>query len=250
MSNDQFSKFADAFEAINDWPKRLANEAPFYRWLFERASAKSVIDVACGTGHHVNMFRSWGLCAAGADASPTMIERCRARWGEGPELSWSLRAYDQPIDSGAPFDVAICIGNSLALAPDPRTVATAVAQMLAGVCKGGAIFVQVLNFWAIPEGPCLWQKCIRANLPAGERLIIKGVHRSGQRGFVEMLVTNLATNPPELKSEQAVFQMLDVEMLESAARRGGCSSVEFFGGYDRKAYEAQTSQDLMMVAWK
>ena len=41
----------ELYDALVDWPKRLANEEPFYRQLFERYNVKSVLDVACGTGH-------------------------------------------------------------------------------------------------------------------------------------------------------------------------------------------------------
>jgi ubiquinone/menaquinone biosynthesis C-methylase UbiE len=44
-----------------DWPKRLANESPFFHHLFDQSNVRRVADVACGTGRHADMFRSWGL---------------------------------------------------------------------------------------------------------------------------------------------------------------------------------------------
>ena len=70
--------------------------------------------------------------------------------------------FDQPVEPAEPFDVAVCVGNSLALAPDMATVERAIRQMLAAVRDGGAIVVQVLNLWRLPDGPLRV-----AEMPAG-----------------------------------------------------------------------------------
>ena len=191
MSGQRFDDLADVYEATIDWPKRLGNEEPFYRWVFERVRASSVLDVACGTGHHAAMFHSWGLHVEGADLSEEMIRRCRQKHGESESLRWVVRGFDRPVDRAGTFDVAVCVGNSLALAGDRETVATAISAMLAAVRSGGAIVVHVLNLWSLPDGPPVWQKCVRKPLPQGDSLIIKGVQRCGGRGFVNLLVTAL-----------------------------------------------------------
>lgn len=50
---------------------------PLYYALFEQRGVRRALDAACGTGQHAAMFHSWGLHVEGADAGPTMIERCR-----------------------------------------------------------------------------------------------------------------------------------------------------------------------------
>src|SRR5689334_17652264 len=99
MIGGTFDNLTDVFESIINWPKRLAHEEPFYRGLFDRMNVKTALDAACGTGHHAAMFHSWGLQVEGADISPNMIARCRAEFGEPPGLRWSVRGYDQPIES-------------------------------------------------------------------------------------------------------------------------------------------------------
>ena len=119
-----FQDLTDIYDAMIDWPKRLAHEGPFYRQLFERHGVRSVIDVACGTGRHAAMFRSWDLRVEGADISPAMIDRARAAFGEPAGLRWAVRGFDEPIAPAEPFDAAVCVGNSLPLAADMETVAT------------------------------------------------------------------------------------------------------------------------------
>ena len=187
-----FQDLSDVYEAMIDWPKRLANEGPFYRRLFEQYGVRSVVDVACGTGRHAAMFHSWDLRVEGADLSPAMIDHARASFGEPEGLRWVVRGFEQPIAPDRPFDAAVCVGNSLPLAPDVATVQRAIGEMLAAVRSGGLLVIHALNLWHLPDGPCVWQKCRRATLPQGEVLILKGVHRSGVRGYVELIVAGLA----------------------------------------------------------
>jgi len=248
MSAGTFNILTDVFELIIDWPKRLANEAPFYQQLFARADIKSVLDVACGTGHHAAMFHSWGLRVQGADLSPNMIAHARRHHGEPVGLSWAVRGYDQPITPAQPFDAAVCVGNSLALAPDLATVQAALRQMLAAVRPGGIVVIHVLNIWALPDGPCQWQKTLRTRLADQDTLIIKGVHRAGGRGFVNLLVCPLAET--KLQSQCVPLLGLEAADLQRLLQDAGARRVEFFGNYQEAPYDREASVDLIATATK
>lgn len=258
MSERPFDDFCDVYEAMIDWPKRLAHEEPFYRRLFERVAARRVLDAACGTGRHAAMFHSWGLTVEGADLSPAMIERCRRRFGESPTLRWAVRSFDRPPPEPGAFDVAVCTGNSLALAADETQVAAAAGALLAAVRPDGAVLIHVLNLWRLPDGPANWQKCVRAALPEGDSLIIKGVHRAERTGYVDLLVARLdpgerascppsALAVPQMRSECVPFLGLEAVELERILRQAGANHVELFGGYQNQPYDRERSPDLIVV---
>ena len=194
-----FEDLADVYEAMIDWPKRLAHEGPFYRQLFQQLRVRSVVDVACGTGRHAAMFHSWGLKVEGADLSPAMIDRATANFGQPEGLRWVVRGFDQPIAPAEPFGAAVCVGNSLALAPDLAAVEQAIRQMLAAVRDGGVVVVQVLNLWRSARGtlrmaevPADFALLAGADRQGGEAVVLKGVHRCGAQGYLELIVTHLA----------------------------------------------------------
>ncbi|NLY01814.1 MAG: methyltransferase domain-containing protein [Rhodopirellula sp.] len=248
MTAGLFDDLTDVYDAMIDWPKRLAYEEPFFRSVFDRAGAERIVDVACGTGRHVAMFHSWGLDVEGSDISPNMIDRARASFGQSDRLRWAVRAFDEPIRTARPFDVALCVGNSLALAPDFAVIRRALHEMMAAVRPGGLLVLQVLNLWRLTDGPCQWQKARRTTLNEEEVLIVKGVHRCGSRGFVDLFVTPLPDI--ELHGDTAVFQGLEAVDLEQAAREEGASSVECLGSYRRDSYDRRTSGDLILIAQK
>ena len=210
MPGDIFQNrdIAEGYDALIDWPRRLANEEPFYRALFERHGVRSVLDVACGTGHHAAMFASWGLRVEGADLSPAMIARAEGLFGRSDSLRWVVRAFDQPHPNAASFDAVICKGNSLALAPDAATAAEALRQMLAATAPGGVCLVQVLNLWSLPDGPCTWQKCKRVTLAGHEHILLKGVHRVGEHGYVD--VVDIAELPDGVRFQPQSAEVLRV----------------------------------------
>lgn len=249
MSRDVFDDMTGVYEAMIDWQKRLANEGPFYRRLFDRVGVRSVVDVACGTGQHVAMFQSWGLRVEGADISANMIERARTNFGEPPNMRWVVRGFDQPIQLDKPFDAAICIGNSLALAPDIATVERAVHEMLDAIRSGGVAVLHVLNLWRLPDGPCQWQKCKRATLERGDVLITKGVHRSSSGGYMNLIVSSLDATP-QMQTESVPFLGIEADTLDGIVRKAGASSAQTFGNYQEQQYDRDSSVDLIMVAEK
>lgn len=263
MTVPSFDDLTDIYEAMIDWPKRLAHEGPFYRRWFAQVGAGSVLDVACGTGRHAALFHEWSLRVEAADVSPAMIQRARASFGEPAGLRWVVRGFAEAFAVPAPFDAALCVGNSLALAPDEATVQAAIARMLAAVRPGGIIILHVLNLWHLPDGPCIWQKCRRVerrdapgrdpekspSLPAPDTLIIKGVHRCGRRGYVELIVTDLSA-PPRMRTDSVPFLGLEADQLQQMARAVGAARGQWFGGYQDQPYERETSPDLIVVAKK
>jgi hypothetical protein len=176
-----------------------------------------------------------------------MIERARRQHGESPNLRWLVRSFDQPSGPDGAFDAAICAGNSLALAGDRPMVQRTLERMLAAVRPGGIVLVHILNLWRLPDGPCVWQKCQGASLPEGEVLIVKGVHRCGRQGFVDLIVAGLNSAAP-MHTESVPLLGLEADELEQMARAAGASQCEFWGGYQGEPYHRENSLDLILVA--
>ncbi len=159
MATGRFDDLTDVYEAMIDWPKRLANEEPFFHRLFDQTGARRVADVACGTGRHAAMFHGWGLQVDAADISPQMIAKAREQFGQPGGLTWSVRGFEEPIPAERPLDVVTCLGNSLALAND-RATANAPWPAWSAPRSGGLVVIHLLNLWRLDDGPVHWQKCL------------------------------------------------------------------------------------------
>ncbi len=96
-----------------------------------------VLDIGCGSGHHLIMFNRMGLNVSGVDASAEMVRRARKRLGHRCTLQAAF-AEDLPFDDNA-FDVAVLI-NTVEFLDDPLG---ALAE--AGRVARKKVFVGVFN---------------------------------------------------------------------------------------------------------
>jgi SAM-dependent methyltransferase len=262
-----FEHRVDRFDAIIDWPRRLAREAPFYRRWFAGISARRVLDAACGTGHHAQMFHEWGLEVEAADVSPAMIAWCRQRYGQPAGLRWVERSFIQPADPPGQFDAVLCVGNSLALADSLQTVGAALAAMIASLRPGGVCIAHVLYIFTLPDGPTQWQKCIRTPFRAGfcepgsssglcesgspqpetDHILLKSIRRAGDKAFLDLVDLEL-TADGGVKQESQSESLLGLRPDDLAAAAAACTeSITFFGNYQQEPYSPAASPDLILV---
>jgi SAM-dependent methyltransferase len=249
MSAFSATELAGWYDTMVDWSKRLSHETPFFRRWFSEAHAQRVLDIACGSGHHAALFHQWGLVVEGADLSHAMLELARHRHGTAPGLTWTCRGFTDPLPTPCRFDVTLCVGNSLALAPDLPAARQAVGRMLEATRPGGIILVQVANLWRLPDGPCIWQKAVPLPCDAGTGIILKGLHRHGNTGYVDWVVSRQKPGP-ELHSESIRWWGLEVQSLTRWLMEADAEVLGVFGGYQDEPYEPVTSVDLVVVARK
>ncbi len=77
-----------------------------------------VVDVCCGTGIHLGMYREAGCQVVGVDMSPAMVARSRRRLGESAVVL--ADATSLPFGPNE-FDIAICMLALHEMSPDVRT---------------------------------------------------------------------------------------------------------------------------------
>lgn len=251
QSAKTFDELAEAYEAMIDWPRRLENELPLYRWLLAHYTVHRVLDAACGTAQHARMLASMGIDVEAADISQGMLDRAAQTPTPAPpagKLRLVRRGFTDSIPSPGSFDLVMCVGNSLPLAGQRPLVAAAIANLFSAVRPGGTLLIQILNLWRLPDGPVQWSKCKLANLASGRHLLIKGIHRVADRGLVDLLITRLDGDHAILRSDCVSFPGLTADELRTSALAAGAGTVTFFGDYARNPYDPHTSQDLIMLA--
>lgn len=246
--NATFELAPEVYAALVNWPRRLEREGPFFRDAFATAGVRTVLDLACGTGHHAAQFASWGLDVTGLDGSPEMIRYCRARHGESAELRWGVQRLEALQQIEGQFDAITCIGNSLSLLPDVDAVRSAIGHITRLLSPGGVTVVHVLNCWRLADGPICWQKLQRINADGTERMLLKGVHRAGKRAFVDMVMHDCGTAEPTLEARSTPMLPLEADVLLGQFRKSGCDDVLSVGDHSRTPFDRATSDGLIVVA--
>jgi SAM-dependent methyltransferase len=126
---------------IKDYP---AEAAELHRIIQDAApGARSLLDVACGTGADLAELRQW-YTVEGMDLSPAMLEMARRRLPDVPLHTGDMRT----LDLGKSFDAVLCLFSSIAYVTDPSELRSTVARLARHVRPGGVL---ILDGWIRPE---------------------------------------------------------------------------------------------------
>jgi hypothetical protein len=80
-------------------------------------------------------------------------------------------------------------------------------------------------------------------------VVLKGVHRQGAGGYVDLVVVQLA-DPLTFRSTSVPFLGLEAMQLQEWVQAAGATTQALYGGYHGEPYERETSTDLIVVAGK
>ncbi len=109
------------------------------------AAPTSLLDAACGTGRHLEVFAAEVGEVAGLDVSPEMLAIAAGRLGpDVPLYEEDLRAFDL----GRTFDAVTCLFSSIGHVEDETELDSAVAAMAAHVAPGGVLLIEP---WLTPD---------------------------------------------------------------------------------------------------
>jgi len=140
-----FSRSAHLYDAIYSY-KDYAAEAERLHGLVEARAldARSLLDVACGTGMHLGELRRW-YEVEGVDVDPQLLAIARERLSGVP-----LHQADMTtLDLGRTFDVVTCLFSSIAYVRTPEGLVRATAALARHVAPGGLLVVEP---WILPGG--------------------------------------------------------------------------------------------------
>jgi SAM-dependent methyltransferase len=105
-----FDRTAHLYDLLYSFKDYEAESAALVALIRGRnPSASSLLDVACGTGRHLELLRPAFPDVAGVDLEPGLLEVARARL---PEVSLSL-ADMRTFDLGRAFDAVTCLFSSV-----------------------------------------------------------------------------------------------------------------------------------------
>ena len=105
--------------------------------------ARTLLDVACGTGAHLTELRQW-YTVEGVDISPAMLEVASTRL---PGVALHL-ADMRTLDLGRQFDAVICLFSSIGYITDPSELQSTVGRLADHVGPGGVL---ILDGWIRPD---------------------------------------------------------------------------------------------------
>lgn len=139
-----FTETAELYDLFYEW-KDYAGDAEKLHGLIEARApgARTLLDVACGTGRHLEHLRAW-YGVEGVDLDPGLLAVARKKL---PGVH--LEAADmRDLDLGRRFDVVTCLFSSIGYVQTPEALRSSVAAMAGHLAPGGLLIVEP---WLTPS---------------------------------------------------------------------------------------------------
>ncbi|MBP1715252.1 MAG: putative methyltransferase [Deltaproteobacteria bacterium] len=243
-----YNRLALAFDVMTDWPKRLTFEMPFLERNIRAISARSILDMACGTGWHSIALAQKGYLTAGCDISSAMIHRARQNAAEsGVGVLFEVADFSQLGKIPGAFDFLLCLGNSLPHVLSESALREAFQKMKSKIKRGGGIIIHNLNY------DLRLKKQPRFFAAEGNAEVL--VWRFADYGtefltFHTALFERNGSKSPQwsVKVNSTLQKPWLTADLDRILTEEGFQKIEHFGGLDGSAYEPDTSGDLVIVA--
>ena len=106
-------------------------------WRSDAPRAETLLDVACGTGHHMELLREW-FTVEGVDLEPGLLEVARSRLPGVPLHLGDMRTFNL----GRQFDVVTCLFSSIGYMQTPEDLLHALVNMAGHLAPDGVMLVE------------------------------------------------------------------------------------------------------------
>ena len=250
-----FDDLSIAYDNTIDWEARLNREMPFILSLIANIESPRVLDIACGSGRHSISLASNGAEVIGVDSSKSMIhaaETHAAVKGVTPKFIVSEMERIKTTVEG-PFDLIICLGNSLALVNDINALKQVVMDIFHLLKQGGSFVAQVLNFEEIHWTGFRNFPTKVGKLSNGEEITFGRMFEHTDYPYSSTLVMSaFKKHDDEWISEVSTQKVLNLkhDQMESILKETGFSSVKIFSDYARGSLDKKYDRSMVIHTTK
>lgn len=186
------------------------------RLVFERRpGARSVLDVACGTGAHLRRLREHFPVAEGLELSDTMRKIASARLPGSTVHRGDMRDFDL----GTGYDAVLCMCFSLGYMASTEELTAAARSLARNLVPGGVV---VAEPWWFPEQ--FLDGFVTGSVAESEDLVVSRVSRSvrdGRRSLMTVHYTVADRTGLRSFTEQETYSLFTHEEYTAAFAAAG-----------------------------
>jgi len=245
MSDEPRTAPQSDYDTFVNWDKRLANEGPFFRELFEREGVRSVIDVGAGSARHSILFATWGLDVVAVDPDDSMLEQAYhnaetfvddiAEGGGSLKIVKGGFGELHRLDI-SPVDAVVCTGNALPHVAGRDGLTEALADFASVLVPGGVLVLHLLNHGRLLESKprAIPPKVVES--ADGTQVFVRVIDYPEGGEYLDFDFVTLLRDKDgawQVSSRRSPHTAIPVALLETELPCAGFGRVEVFGGHDR-----------------
>lgn len=243
---DEYQILADVYDILN--PKaEILKQRPFFEELIGTHKVEQVLDCACGTGLHLQLFHEIGLTCFGSDISEDMLRIARENTdGLGIELKKEdFRTLSESWDMQV--GMVTCLTTSLPYMQTDEDVVTALVSMYDRLNTGGILVItNGITDSLLDSKPRFIPA--RENFDDGFYFVCE-YHEEKTMTF-NIVYVHQTENGMEHKFTYTTYNAMRRSTLERAFTQTPFKNISYYGDYDFSEYSKDTSNTLIVVAQK
>jgi SAM-dependent methyltransferase len=229
-----FDRPAHVYDLLYSFKDYEAESTALAEVIRERhPDARSLLDVACGTGRHLQLLRATFPDVAGLDLEPDLLRIARERLPDVPLIETDMRSFDL----GRRFDAVTCLFSSVGYLADAHELEAAIGRMAAHLEPGGVL---VVDGWVKPGA---WMPGVNVHALAESRPDLAAARvtrtwRVDDRSHLDMRYLIATPEGFEEEREEHVLTLFSDQEYRDAFRAAGLEPeiVDSPMGSDRDRY--------------
>ena len=253
-----YDEFSRHYGRFMDWESRLSLELPFLKLALNEIQAGpgeklTILDAACGTGHHTIALSKAGFNCIGADFSKAMITIARenARQ-EGLELDFNQAGFGElsQVFGENRFDGLVCLGNSLPHLLDEPSLAKALKDFAAVLKPGGKAILQNRNFDLVLAERARWMPPQTFRDRDGTWIFARfyDFDPDGRLTFHIQILHSKGEGPFDQEVISTRLWPMKKSVLENFIKKAGFFDLAFFGNLEGEYFDIASSGNLVITA--
>ena len=240
---------SEKYDLLVDWSKRLANELPLLRKLFQEVQAKQILEIACSSGMHAIALAEEGYSVTGTDIDEGMIEIAKERAEEQEhKIEFVVGDFNDPnLELKGNFDAIFSLGNAIPLIAKHSSYDEVFARVFSLLKPGGVFFAHGLNFEKQRSG---WSKPRIVKTEEFEHFFVRRFEAKPEEYQIEIMHMFRPTDKPGdwlLESDWSLLKRVNREQLRSSLLSQGFDDIRFLGNYQGEQWTLE-SIDTLIVA--
>ena len=248
-----FDDLALVYDKAIDWKNRLNRELPFLQKLLGTRKSARILDLACGSGRHATALAQLGHEVTGLDASQGMIDAAiHLTSKEEATVQYLVGDMQKLLNLvEAPYDLIMCLGNSLALLPNIATLKFTLQGVHTLLEPSGMFIAQILNFEEIHHSHFRFFPMKSGILTTGQHVVFARFFEPFTDSTKAMLVfAGFIRQEKTWTTKVTTHEVLqlDQQILKLILREASFQETNFFGGYDGSEFSPLKSRNLIAVS--
>jgi len=227
------AKYYDLLES----KKQITSEMNFLAKHLKKAKARTVLDVACGTGIYLVGLKKKGFYVEGLDLSESMLK-------EAKKKDHKIKLYNKDMSSfriSKKYDSAMCLSSSLASLPNFSLIKKTLKNIFNHLNSNGIFILDLPNHSVEIEKSNNIKKRISGKIPNGRASITFLSTKKGNK-WKQMTSGEIIIKEKKTKFKEFWEELIySPKKLEDSLKKIGFTTMKIYGSLDGKKFDKNKS---------